>query len=91
MFPTNRKFKPAGWDTVDELLSSLFGWKVVTDASLIVKHLKPTGANHNKTRIQNKREVFDNFRLRIPLSHRFGKTGDDERKPLLFIDYIKGF
>jgi glycosyltransferase involved in cell wall biosynthesis len=35
--------KPAmGWDTVDELLSKFYGWKVVTDARLIVKHLKPT-------------------------------------------------
>jgi hypothetical protein len=38
-----------GWDTVDEL-STFYGWKVVTDARLIVKHLKPTGANYNKTR-----------------------------------------
>jgi hypothetical protein len=30
-----------GWDTVDELLSTFYGWKVVTDR-LIVKHLKPT-------------------------------------------------
>jgi hypothetical protein len=28
-----------GWDTVDELLSTFYGWKVVTDARLIVKHL----------------------------------------------------
>jgi hypothetical protein len=34
---------------VDELLSTFYGWKVVTDATLIVKHLKPTGANYNKT------------------------------------------
>ncbi|MBC7643470.1 MAG: glycosyltransferase family 2 protein, partial [Flavobacterium sp.] len=39
--------KPAmGWDTVDELLSKFYGWKVKTDQSLIVKHLKPTGANY---------------------------------------------
>jgi hypothetical protein len=30
-----------GWDTVDELLSTFYGWKV-TDDTLIVKHLKPT-------------------------------------------------
>jgi hypothetical protein len=38
------------WDTVDELLCKFYNWKVITDDSLIVKHLKPTGANHNKTR-----------------------------------------
>jgi hypothetical protein len=30
-----------GWDTVDELLCKFYNWKVVTDASLHVKHLKP--------------------------------------------------
>jgi hypothetical protein len=37
-----------GWDTWTNL-STFYGWKVVTDARLIVKHLKPTGANYNKT------------------------------------------
>jgi hypothetical protein len=39
-----------GWDTVDELLSTFYGWKVVTDDTLIVKHLKPTGANYKTAR-----------------------------------------
>jgi hypothetical protein len=43
-----------GWDTVDELLSTFYGWKVVTDARLIVKHLKPTGANYKKPLVTNK-------------------------------------
>jgi hypothetical protein len=38
-----------GWDTVDELLSTFYGWKVVTDARLIVKQ-KPTGANYKTAR-----------------------------------------
>ena len=38
--------KPAmGWDTVDELLCKFYGWKVVTDASLKVKHLKTRNNN----------------------------------------------
>ena len=32
-----------GWDTVDELLALYHGFKTYTDASLKVKHLKPTG------------------------------------------------
>lgn len=41
--------KPAmGWDTVDELLAQYHGWKVVTDQTLHVKHLKPTGATYSK-------------------------------------------
>jgi hypothetical protein len=39
-----------GLDTVDELLCKFYNWKVVTDASLHVKHLKPTGANTIKAR-----------------------------------------
>ena len=37
-----------GWDTVDELLCKFYNWKVVTDESLHVKHLKPTGASYNQ-------------------------------------------
>jgi hypothetical protein len=47
-----------GWDTVDELLSTFYGWKVVTDDRLIVKHLKPTGANYNKTARYKQGEAF---------------------------------
>ncbi len=32
-----------GWDTVDELLAQYHGFEVFTDASLHVKHLRPTG------------------------------------------------
>lgn len=37
-----------GWDTVDELLARFHGFKIITEASLKVKHLRPTGANYNK-------------------------------------------
>lgn len=41
-----------GWDTVDELLAKYHGWEVITDSSLQVKHLKPTGANYsNKSKL----------------------------------------
>ncbi|WP_322970051.1 glycosyltransferase family 2 protein [Faecalibacter sp. LW9] len=38
-----------GWDTVDELLCRFYGWKIVTDESLHIKHLKPTGAVYSKS------------------------------------------
>jgi hypothetical protein len=41
--------KSMGWDTIDELLALYYGWEFETDASLHVKHLKPTGANYNKS------------------------------------------
>ena len=37
-----------GWDTVDELLAKYYGWNILTDESLHVKHLKPTGISYNK-------------------------------------------
>lgn len=37
-----------GWDTVDELLAKFHGWEILTDETLHVKHLKPTGQSYNK-------------------------------------------
>jgi len=37
-----------GWDTVDELLAQYHGFEVFTEASLQVKHLRPTGKAYNK-------------------------------------------
>ncbi len=43
------QLKPSmGWDTVDELLAKFHGWDILTDQSLHVKHLKPTGQSYNK-------------------------------------------
>ncbi|MDO5978068.1 glycosyltransferase family 2 protein [Flavivirga spongiicola] len=43
------KLKPSmGWDTVDELLAKFYDWDILTDESLKVKHLKPTGMSYNK-------------------------------------------
>ncbi len=85
--------KPAmGWDTVDELLSKFYGWKVVTDPTLKVKHLKATGANYNKTARYKQGEAF------YTLGYGFwitaiasAKLALLKKKPFLFIDYMKGF
>jgi glycosyltransferase involved in cell wall biosynthesis len=85
--------KPAmGWDTVDELLCKFYGWKVITDASLQVKHLKPTGANYNKTARFKQGEAF------YTLGYSFfitaiasAKLALLKKKPLLFLDYLNGF
>jgi glycosyltransferase involved in cell wall biosynthesis len=85
--------KPAmGWDTVDELLAEFYNWKVVTDSSLIVKHLKPTGANYNKLARFKQGEAF------YTLGYGFfitaiasAKLAMMKKKPLLFLDYLQGF
>ena len=85
--------KPAmGWDTVDELLCKFYNWKVVTDATLKVKHLKPTGANYNKTARYKQGEAFYSLGYGFLITTiASAKLALMKRKPLLFFDYIKGF
>ncbi|HQF47292.1 MAG TPA: glycosyltransferase family 2 protein [Flavobacterium alvei] len=85
--------KPAmGWDTVDELLCKYYNWKVVTDESLHVKHLKPTGANYNKTARYKQGEAFYTLGYGFWItSIASAKLAMMKKKPLLFFDYIQGF
>ena len=85
--------KPAmGWDTVDELLCKFYNWKVVTDQSLKVKHLKPTGANYNKTARYKQGEAFYSLGYGFIITAiASAKLAMMKKKPLLFLDYIKGF
>jgi len=85
--------KPAmGWDTVDELLCKFYHWKVVTDESLKVKHLKPTGANYNKTARYKQGEAFYTLGYGFFITAIASlKLAMRKGKPLLFLDYIKGF
>lgn len=85
--------KPAmGWDTVDELLCKFYDWKVVTDASLKVKHLKPTGANYNKTARFKQGEAFYTLGYGFLITAiASAKLAMLKKKPFLFFDYIQGF
>lgn len=81
-----------GWDTVDELLCKFYNWKVVTDESLKVKHLKPTGANYNKTARYKQGEAFYTLGYGFWItSIASAKLSFMKKKPLLFFDYIQGF
>jgi len=81
-----------GWDTVDELLCKYYNWKVITDASLQVKHLKPTGANYNKTARYKQGEAFYTLGYGFLITAiASAKLSFMKKKPLLFLDYIKGF
>ena len=85
--------KPAmGWDTVDELLCKFYGWKVVTDATLKVKHLKPTGANYNKNARFKQGEAFYSIGYGFVITAIASiKLAFLKGNPLLFLDYIQGF
>ncbi|OYQ31874.1 glycosyl transferase family 2 [Flavobacterium cyanobacteriorum] len=87
------KVKPAmGWDTVDELLSQYYGWKVITVDTLKVKHLKPTGANYNKAARHKQGEAFYTLGYGFIITAiASAKLAMRKKKPLLFIDYIAGF
>lgn len=85
--------KPAmGWDTVDELLCKFYGWQVKTDENLHVKHLKPTGANYNKTSRYKQGEAFYSLGYGFVITAIASlKLALRKGKPLLFIDYLNGF
>ena len=85
--------KPAmGWDTVDELLGRFYKWKIVVLPNLVVKHLKPTGSTYAKRASYKQGEAFYTlgygFWITIIASLKLSIL---KRKPLLFIDYLKGF
>ena len=81
-----------GWDTVDELLCKFYNWKVVTDATLKVKHLKPTGVNYNKTARYKQGEAFYTLGYGFWISViASAKLAMMKKKPFLFLDYIIGF
>lgn len=85
--------KPAmGWDTVDELLCRFYGWKIKTDESLHVKHLKPTGVNYDKTSRYKQGKAFYTLGYGFWITAIASlKLAMRKGKPLLFVDYLKGF
>lgn len=81
-----------GWDTVDELLCKFYDWKIVTNENLHVKHLKPTGASYDKTARYKQGEAFYTLGYGFLITAIASlKLAMRKGKPLLFIDYIKGF
>jgi len=57
-----------GWDTIDELLAQYHGWKIETETSLHVKHMKPTGASYSKSGTYKQGEAFYKMRYGLLLS-----------------------
>ncbi len=81
-----------GWDTVDELLALYHGWKICTDESLIVKHLKPTGNKYTKESIYKQGEAFYKMRYGFMLTTIASlKLAVKKRSFSYFLNCIKGF
>ncbi len=85
--------KPAmGWDTVDELLCRFYNWQIITLEDLKVKHLKPTGATYDKSARYKQGEAFYTLGYGFWITAIASlKLALRKQKPLLFIDYLKGF
>ncbi|WP_435623287.1 glycosyltransferase family 2 protein [Flagellimonas sp.] len=57
-----------GWDTVDILLAKYHGFETLTDPSLEVKHLRPTGHGYSNKGYQAKGEALYKMRYGIVLT-----------------------
>lgn len=81
-----------GWDTVDELLCRYYNWEILVRQDLQIKHLKPTGAQYDKTARYKQGEAFYclhyGFLLTLIASTKLALK---KKKPLLLIDYLQGF
>ena len=81
-----------GWDTIDELLAQFYDWKIVTDESLHVKHLKPTGLNYAKGSKFLQGEALHKLRFGFPLAFLSSlKLAYKKRSLKLFFNYIIGY
>lgn len=87
------QLKPSmGWDTIDELLAKYYGWDILTDGTLHVKHLKPTGMSYNKASKYLQGEAMYKMRYgfwitlisAIKLAYKKGSFA-------LFKDYMNGY
>lgn len=87
------KLKPSmGWDTVDELLAKFYGWKILTDESLHVKHLKPTGISYNKASKYLQGEAMHKMRYGLIITFISAlKLAYKKGSFALFQDYMAGY
>lgn len=87
------QLKPSmGWDTVDELLAKFYNWDILTDESLHVKHLKPTGQSYNKASKHLQGEAMYKMRYGFTITLISAlKLAYKKKSVLLFKDYMAGF
>lgn len=87
------KLKPSmGWDTIDELLAKYYNWDILTDESLHVKHLKPTGISYNKASKYLQGEAMYKMRYGFIITSISAlKLAYKKGSSALFKDYIAGY
>ncbi|MEM9680681.1 MAG: glycosyltransferase family 2 protein [Bacteroidota bacterium] len=81
-----------GWDTIDELLAKYYNWNIVTDESLHVKHLKPTGKSYNKASKYLQGEAMYKMRYGFWITLiSAAKLASRKGSFRLFRDYVSGY
>ena len=81
-----------GWDTVDELLAKYHQWEILTDESLHVKHLKPTGKSYNKASKYLQGEAMYKMRYGFTITLISAlKLAYKKGSFKLFKDYMRGY
>jgi glycosyltransferase involved in cell wall biosynthesis len=87
------QLKPSmGWDTVDELLAKYNGWEILTDETLHVKHLKPTGQSYNKASKYLQGEAMYKMRYGFWITLISAlKLASKKGSFKLFKDYMSGY
>ncbi|WP_040251812.1 glycosyltransferase [Psychroserpens mesophilus] len=81
-----------GWDTVDTLLAKYHGWKVVTDKTLHIKHLKPTGFSYNTSSKYLQGEALYKMRYGFTITLITAlKMALKKRSFNIFINYMNGY
>lgn len=84
--------KSIGWDTVDELIARYHGWKIKTDCSVHVKHLKPTGKAYHSSARFKQGEAFYRMRYGLLLtSIASAKLAFKKKSFSFFIHSLHGF
>ncbi|MGB1313938.1 MAG: glycosyltransferase [Bizionia paragorgiae] len=81
-----------GWDTLDVLLAQYYGWKVQTDKTLQVKHLKPTGKTYHKSSKHLQGEALYKMRFGTLLMLLSAlKSAIARRSLTYFINTVQGY
>jgi hypothetical protein len=81
-----------GWDTVDVLLAKYHNWKTITDTSLKVKHLKPTGATYSNKGYEKQGEAMYKMDYGLVITCIASlKIAIKRSKLSVFVEYLKGY
>lgn len=81
-----------GWDTIDELLAQYHGWRICTDESLHVKHLKPTGSGYTGKAAVLQGKAFKRMRYGFVLTLiATAKLAFRKKNVRYFIHCMKGY